>query len=171
MHISSALAIVEDFQLYRRGQPPYEYGQDGEACFKISPRDIGLALDEILLFVNLRMSLTDKLTELENLKQNADRLEQEVVHERIVALNALTAQYGYDSMESFIKAVKQAASGTAPKKGRAKRTKITEQLKIDIAAAAANLRTNAEISAMFGVSVATVQNIKKEAGLVKSRAQ
>lgn len=76
------------------------------------------------------------------------------------------------------KAAKKAAKKTAPKaakkkatksSGRRKRTTITPELRNDIIAAVKGGATGSAVAKQFGVSVPTVQNIKKAAGLTKSK--
>lgn len=70
------------------------------------------------------------------------------------------------------KAKKVAKAKKAVKKGskkRAKRTVITPELKSGIIAALKAGGTGAAIASKFGVSVPTLHNIKKAAGLTKSR--
>lgn len=67
-------------------------------------------------------------------------------------------------------APKKAAKKAAPKGGkRRKRTTITPELRNDIIAAVKGGATGSAVSKQFGVSVPTVQNIKKAAGLTKSK--
>lgn len=76
------------------------------------------------------------------------------------------------------KAAKKAAGKAAPKaarkasaksSGRRKRTTITPELKNDIIAAVKGGATGSAVAKQFGVSVPTVQNIKKAAGLTKTK--
>jgi hypothetical protein len=67
-------------------------------------------------------------------------------------------------------APKKAAKKAAPKVGkRRKRTTITPELRNDIIAAVKGGATGSAVAKQFGVSVPTVQNIKKAAGLTKSK--
>lgn len=64
------------------------------------------------------------------------------------------------------KAKKAAAKGA---KKRAKRTAITAELRKSIVAALKGGGKGGEVAKKFGVSVPTIHNIKKAAGLTKSR--
>lgn len=66
--------------------------------------------------------------------------------------------------KSAKKSVKKAARKSG---GRRKRTTITPQLRNDIIAAIKSGATGAAVAKKFGVSVPTVQNIKKAAGLIR----
>jgi len=69
-------------------------------------------------------------------------------------------------------AKKAVAAKAAPKKGaktRAKRTRLTPELKEQIVAALKSGGKGAAVASKFGVSVPTVHNIKKAAGLTKTR--
>jgi hypothetical protein len=123
--------------------------------------------------------VTEKIKELAELKEKAAKLEAKVVAERTAELASLPQAYGYDSLKAFIKALKQAAGGKRGRKkgvkgkaGRPKkrtRARITPEIKEQVKAAVQAGTTGAAIAKSFGISVQTVQNIKKEFGLVKSR--
>jgi len=66
------------------------------------------------------------------------------------------------------RAAKTAAPAAPRKKG--KRARITPELKDRVKAAVVAGKTGAQIASEFGISVPSVQNIKKEFGLVKSRS-
>jgi hypothetical protein len=129
------------------------------------------------------MSFTDQLAELEKAKAKLAQAEAKLSADRVAALAKLPGDYGYTNLNDFIKALKSAAGkakkgkkakvATAPKVAKpAKRTraKITPELKAQVIAAAQEGKTGAEIAKAFGVSLPSVQNIKKEAGLVKARS-
>lgn len=67
------------------------------------------------------------------------------------------------------KSAKKAAPKAAKKTGRRKRTTITPELRNDIIAAVKGGATGSAVAKQFGVSVPTVQNIKKAAGLTKTK--
>ena len=122
--------------------------------------------------------VTDKIKQLQELQAQAANLQQSIEAERTKELAALPAQYGFDSVESFIKAVRAAGGkgkgkrGRKPKAaagGKRSRTKITPELKQKVIAAVNAGKTGAAIASEFGISMPSVQNIKKEAGLVKAR--
>jgi transposase-like protein len=129
------------------------------------------------------MSFTDQIAELEKAKAKIAQAEAKLAADRVAALAKLPGDYGYDNLNSFIKALKSAAgkagkakkakAGKAPKAAKpAKRTraKITPELKAQVIAAVQEGKSGAEISKSLGLSLPSVQNIKKEAGLVKARA-
>jgi hypothetical protein len=120
--------------------------------------------------------ITDKIKELEKLRARAAEIEASVSRERAKELAGLPAQYGFDSVESFIKAVKAAAGNrgsakavrsAAPK--RRKRAVITPQIKAKVVELAKAGKTGGEIAKACGISLPSVQNIKKAAGLVQKR--
>ncbi len=122
--------------------------------------------------------VTDKIKELQDLQARAADLQKTIETERQQELAALPGKYGFDSAEAFIKAVRVATAPKGKKRGRkAKaapagkrtRTKITPELKEKVVAAVQAGKTGAAIAAEFGISLPSVQNIKKEAGLVKAR--
>ncbi len=120
--------------------------------------------------------VTDKIKQLQELQAQAADLQKSIEAERAQELAALPARYGFDSVESFIKAVRATASKgkrrRKPKKpagGKRGRTKITPELKQSVVAAVNAGKIGAAIASEFGISLPSVQNIKKEAGLVKAR--
>jgi hypothetical protein len=101
--------------------------------------------------------------------------EAKLLHERALALSGLPGMYGFDSAAAFLKAVR-AAVGPASKKrtgkaksGKRRRAKITPKIKEGVAAAVKEGKTGSEIAKKFGISLPSVHNIKKAAGLVKNR--
>ncbi|WP_221031726.1 helix-turn-helix domain-containing protein [Actomonas aquatica] len=126
--------------------------------------------------------VTDKIKELQELQAKAAQLQEAIEVERTRELAALPAKYGYTDLNAFIKALKSAAGTTGKKRGRkakgapkaakpAKRSraKITDELKAQVKEAVEAGETGAAIAERFGISVPSVQNIKKEFGLVKPR--
>jgi transposase-like protein len=132
------------------------------------------------------MSFTDQIAELEKAKAKIAQAEAKLAADRVAALAKLPGDYGYDNLNAFIKALKAAAGKAgkgkkakvakgakapkAPKAGKRTRAKITPELKQQVIAAVQAGKSGAEIAKEFGVSLPSVQNIKKEAGLVKARA-
>jgi len=93
-------------------------------------------------------------------------------------LLAAPGKYGFKSMAAFIAALQQAAGakGTAATKsagatpsGRKPRAKITPETKAKVKALAKDGKTGGEIAQALNISLPSVQNIKKELGLVKAR--
>lgn len=124
--------------------------------------------------------VTEVVKELEAAKAKVAELEQSLAKERRQKLAKLPAEFGFDDLSAFIKALKDAAvarKGRPAKaavvakggKKRAKRARITPELKDKVKAAVSAGKTGAAIAKEFGISVPSVQNIKKEFGLVKKR--
>jgi len=110
-----------------------------------------------------------KVAELEGFLKNQGKLAR------------LPFDYGYADLKSFIKALKRAA-GAKPARGRkavkvvkakkgkrGKRARITPEVKEAVKAAVVAGKTGAVIAKELGISLPSVQNIKKEFGLVKKR--
>jgi DNA-binding NarL/FixJ family response regulator len=124
--------------------------------------------------------VTEKIKELAQLKEKTAKLEATVIAERTAEMAALPEVYGYDNLKAFIKALKQAASGKrGRKKGskgkvgrpkKRKRTKVTPEIKAQVKAAVEAGQSGSAIAEACSISVQTVQNIKKEFGLVKTRS-
>jgi len=122
--------------------------------------------------------VTDKIKQLQELQAQAANLQKSIEAERAQELAALPARYGFDSVEAFIKALRaaggkkrgrKAKAAASARGGKRKRTKITPELKEAVIAAVNAGKTGSAISKEFGISLPSVQNIKKEAGLVKAR--
>lgn len=118
--------------------------------------------------------------ELEAAKAKVVELEQSLEKELTQKLSRLPYEFGFDDLGSFIKALKAAAGarkgrgkGKAAKavKGgkRGKRARITPEIKAQVKALVNDEKTGAEIARQLGISLPSVQNIKKELGLVKAR--
>ncbi len=128
------------------------------------------------------MSFTDQIAELQKAKAKIAQAEAKLAADRVAALGKLPAEYGYSSLNDFIKALKAAAGkagkgkkanapkvAKAPKAVKRPRAKITPELKQQVVAAVQAGQSGAEIAKAFGISLPSVQNIKKDAGLVKTR--
>jgi len=123
--------------------------------------------------------IPDKIKELAKLKAAVAKLESKVMVAREAELATLHQTFGYEKLKDFIKALKQAAShrpravkvkGTKPAKVRKqKRGKITPEVKAHVKAAVEAGKSGLEIGKLLGISPASVQNVKKELGLVKAR--
>lgn len=134
------------------------------------------------------MSFTDQIAELEKAKAKLAQAEAKLASDRVAALAKLPGDYGYANVNEFIKALKAAAGKAgkgkgkkakaakaakapkAEKAGKRTRAKITPELKQQVISAVQAGKSGAEIAKAFGISLPSVQNIKKEAGLVKARA-
>ena len=129
--------------------------------------------------------ISEKIKKLKDMEARAAELKAAIERDRSKELAALPAEYGYDSMAAFIKALKQAAgakkgrgrkakAGKAPKAKKAaksrKRAKITPEIKDKVKALVAQGTSGAKIAKQLGISLPSVQNIKKELGLVKAKA-
>lgn len=133
--------------------------------------------------------ISDKIKELEVLKQRAAELEAAVARERQKTLASLPKEYGFTDVNEFIDAVLAAAGsrggqgrrrGRPPgsartaaakggKKKRAPRATITDETRAQVKKLVEGGKTGAEIAKVVGISLPSVQNIKKALGLVKAR--
>ncbi len=125
--------------------------------------------------------ITEKIKELEALKERAAQLEAAVAAERQQELATLPGKFGFEDVDTFVDAVLEASggnrrrrgrpprSGRSGKKPRRPRTTITEQMRAEVKKLAESGRTGAEIAEIVGISLPSVQNVKKALGLVQSR--
>jgi len=123
--------------------------------------------------------VTNKLKELQAARARIASLEQSIANELQVELAALPAKYGFASAAAFAAAVK--AAGKGRKRGaakaatggaggkRRKRAIITDATRASVKKMVEAGKTGAEISKGLGISLPSVQNIKKALGLVKKR--
>jgi hypothetical protein len=117
--------------------------------------------------------ITQKIKELEELKARAAQLEADIETERVAELAALPGQYGYSDINEFIEALKKVfdvcggSNKPSAAGGKRTRSKITPEIKEQVKAAVLEGKRGSAIAAEFGISLPSVQNIKKEFGLVK----
>lgn len=134
--------------------------------------------------------VTDKLKELEATRAKLATLEQSIAAELNRELAGLPAKYGFESAAEFVQAVQAATGGRArgrrgpgarrgrppgPAKqagaGRKRRRRavITDETRSQVKKLVESGKTGAEIAKSLGISLPSVQNIKKALGLVKKR--
>lgn len=119
----------------------------------------------------------DTLKKIAQYKSKLANLEREL----FAQLAKLPAQFGFASAEEFIEAVKKATAGKpgrkagkapkavvekAGKGGRKPRVKITPEIVEQVKALAEAGKTGSEIASATGISLPSVQNLKKKLGLV-----
>lgn len=129
----------------------------------------------------------EQLAKIEKAKADIAAAEAKLSADRVAALAKLPADFGYDNLNAFIKAVKAsygkggkgkpgrkakvAAAAKAPKAAKkGKRAKITDEIKAQVKALAEGGKTGQEIAKALGISAPSVQNIKKAFGMVKARS-
>lgn len=128
--------------------------------------------------------VTDKIKELEAARAKLANLEQSIASELNKELAALPAKYGFASVEVFVAAVKaaggarrgrrpgraaKAAKPAGPGRKRRKRAVITDETRSSLKKLVEAGKTGGEIAKALGISLPSVQNIKKALGLVKKR--
>ena len=123
--------------------------------------------------------IIDTIKELEATKAKVASLEESIASQLDKELSELPAKYGFESAQAFIKAVAAATGVRKKKRGgkaaqseggkRRKRAKITDETRAELKSLAEAGKSGAEIAAALGISLPSVQNIKKALGLVKSR--
>ena len=116
--------------------------------------------------------ITKKMQELEAAKAKISSLENAIAAELNKELSALPAKFGFSDVGSFIKAVKAAAGKkgkTAGGKKRRTRAVITDATRAQVKKLVEAGKTGGEIATAVGISLPSVQNIKKALGLVKKR--
>lgn len=128
--------------------------------------------------------ITETIKELETAKAKLAELETMAQKQSTEALSSLPGKYGFSTVEEFIAALKEAApkrrgrkakkSAAAPTKSRSKgrtRARITPEMKEQLKTMVGDGKTGAEVAKSLGISLPSVQNIKKELGLVKQRGK
>lgn len=120
--------------------------------------------------------VTDKIKELKATQAKMAELEKSIATQLSKELSALPAKYGFSSVEAFIKAVKgsggkrrKGAAAAKPSGKRRKRAVITAATRAQVKSMSQAGKTGAEIAKAAGISLPSVQNIKKALGLVKAR--
>lgn len=153
----------------------------------------------------IKTDLIEKIEQLKKLQADAQKLQGEITNERPVELATLHLSYGFEDVNAFLKAVKDAAASVPAKKaakagrkakaskavktpkaakapkaakpGRPKkvegtkgrRARITEETKSRVQALVIEGKSGQEIAKLVGISMPSVQNIKKALGMVKAR--
>lgn len=128
--------------------------------------------------------LTPKLQQLATAKAKVEELEKKLSAERNAVLRRLHTEVGFASREDLIAALRgldgagrrpgrpkaaAPASGGRKRGKRKARAKITPELRDQIIAAVKAGSTGNQVAQKFGVSLPTVQNIKRDAGLTRKR--
>lgn len=120
--------------------------------------------------------IIDKIKTLALTKAKVAELEESIAAELNRELAGLPEKYGFDSVPAFVAAVRSASRGKKGRGGKAaggkkRRTRavITADTKAKVKSLVADGKTGAEIAKAVGISLPSVQNIKKELGLVKAR--
>lgn len=117
--------------------------------------------------------VTHKLQKLREYQRQMEKIEKELARFN-AKLVALPAKYGFKSMDAFIEALRAAGpgggkAGAAKSPGRKPRVKITPETKQKVKAMVNDGKTGGQIARSLNISLPSVQNIKKELGLVKPR--
>lgn len=128
--------------------------------------------------------INDTIKRLEAARAKVSALEANLATERSKELSSLPARFGFGSATEFANAVLAASEGVvAPKvatvakvakvakaaSGKRHRAVITAETKAQVKTLVEGGKTGAEIAKALHISLPSVQNIKKELGLVKAR--
>jgi hypothetical protein len=122
--------------------------------------------------------IENKLREIEVARAKIAALEKSVAAEIAKELASLPAKYGFSSVKAFTKAVKAATGGSgkvrpAAKKSRAVKRRvravITDETRAQVKKMVEAGKSGSAVAKSLGISLPSVQNIKKALGLVKSR--
>jgi DNA-binding NarL/FixJ family response regulator len=126
--------------------------------------------------------VTQQIKELEVTKAKMAALEKVIAKRLKRELATLHIKYGFASIEEFVSALR-GASGGGSRKGRRgrpvkatdkvkrrKRAVITEETRTNVKKLVETGKTGSQIAKSLGISLPSVQNIKKALGLVKARA-
>jgi len=117
----------------------------------------------------------NKIRLLETTKAKVAKLEQSIKAQLSRELAALPRKYGFASYDDFLRAVRAAAGKSLVSAGRKvagkrrRRAVITADTKAKVKSLVTAGKTGNEIARAVGISLPSVQNIKKELGLVKKR--
>jgi hypothetical protein len=126
--------------------------------------------------------VTKQIKELEVTKAKITALEKSIAKGLKRELAALPHQYGFGSVAEFLKAVKavsgygsfrkgrRSAGKVAKKAKRRRRAVITDETRSSVKKLVGSGKTGTQIAKALGISLPSVQNIKKALGLVKARA-
>ncbi|MEY4005991.1 MAG: hypothetical protein RLZZ221_2087 [Verrucomicrobiota bacterium] len=129
--------------------------------------------------------LLNKLNQLKAARAKVASLEKSIENKLNRELAALPEKYGFETAAELAEAIIRASGqgavrgggkrrGRKPGKakaagGRRKRAKITDEMREQVKKMVAEGKTGSEIAKAVGISLPSVQNIKKAAGLVNKR--
>jgi len=118
--------------------------------------------------------VTDKLKQLADYQEKIVALRGDIEKELAAKLTHLHEEFGFESPQALIKAIKAAAGSGGKRRGRKagkhrKHARITPELREKICAALQGGKTGKQVAEEFGVSLPSVYNIKKAGGLVTAR--
>ncbi len=121
--------------------------------------------------------------ELALAKSKVSTIERAIDEVRTRELASLPGKYGYADMAEFIEALAGVSSGRKARASKSvaggkpaaakkrKRAVITDHKKSKVAELLKAGKSGSEVAKAVGISLPSVQNIKKELGLVKSRKE
>jgi hypothetical protein len=125
--------------------------------------------------------VTKQIKELEATKAKMAALEKTIAKRLEKELSVLHTKYGFPTLADFIKALKGAGTGrrkgvrgrkakASAKARRHKRSVITDETRASVKKLVESGKTGSQIAKTLGISLPSVQNIKKALGLVKARS-
>jgi hypothetical protein len=139
-----------------------------------------------IMFLGLERSrtmVTKQIRELEVTKAKIVSLEKAIAKRLHKELSTLHDKYGFGSLVEFISALKTSAGVPSGRKAsrfktskgqskvkRRKRSIITDETRTSVKKMVESGKTGSQIAKSLGISLPSVQNIKKALGLVKARA-
>ena len=126
--------------------------------------------------------ITSKIRKLASLRERIAQLELVIETELYEDLLGIHRRYGFADVESFLGAVRAAAGGrggargpgrpktaaAAPAPKARKRARITDAIRARVKKLVEAGKTGSQIAKAVGISLPSVQNVKKALGLVKS---
>ncbi len=125
----------------------------------------------------MRQMIQEKGKEIIAVKAQIAELEEQIAVQLKCELAALPARFGFANVTAFIAAVQVACSEcqawplrtTLPRCKNSKRATITDYTRTQARHYLEEGRKGREIAQLLGLSLASVQNIKKALGMVKER--
>jgi len=132
---------------------------------------------------------TSQIKQLNAARARVARLESSIASKRDRVLAGLPTSYGFSDLASFIAALEHAQGSGPARKGRKpgrpakakgdklsrprktrKRARITDEIRAEVKKLLEEKKTGSAIAKAVGISLPSVQNIKKALGMVKARA-
>lgn len=123
--------------------------------------------------------LNNKIKAIEAARAKIAALEKSIAAELNKELASLPAKYGFNNVKAFTKAVTAACAGkrgaassqSKPGAGQKRRSRavITDSTRGEVKKMVEAGKSGLEIARALGISLPSVQNIKKALGLVKAR--
>lgn len=114
----------------------------------------------------LEKQIAEKNAEIANLEAQAVAAREAAAKDQNDKINALPAHFGVENLDAVMKLIRKSQKGVV---GRKSRSKVTDEIRARVIELSKEGKTGSEVSKTVGLSLPTIQAIRKAGGLVKVR--